>query len=453
MLENYSPIVRRTLGSLKVGDRVRVSKARTAYEGMLMPRIEVGDRDCVVLKMDNGYNLGIRVEKGVKILKSKQKEPEDIKEEAKFELGKWHAEARKKAKFNPKKPTIAILGTGGTIASRVDYTTGGVVPVSSAEDIVAAIPELADIANLRCRLLFEMFSEDMNFSHYSAIAKEVAKEIGKGADGVIITHGTDTMHYTAAALSFALQDLGVPVLLVGAQRSSDRGSSDAAMNMICAARFIAEGNWSGVGICMHGAMGDDYCVVHEGTKARKMHTSRRDAFESVNAYPFAEIEYNGKIKMVRSDYNKKDKKRKLKLRAKFEPNVALVKMHPGFEPKVLKAYKDHKGIVLEGTGLGHVPIRKTDSHTLRNKKLHDELKKLAKRKLVVMTSQCIDGRVNMDVYATGRKLQEIGVVPGEDMLPETALMKVSWLLANEKKKAKKLVRTNLAGEITARSEL
>ncbi|MFQ6010425.1 MAG: Glu-tRNA(Gln) amidotransferase subunit GatD [Candidatus Aenigmatarchaeota archaeon] len=453
MLENYSPLARRALGKLRIGERIRIEKKRTSYEGMLMPRIEAGDRSCIVLKLDNGYNLGIRVEKGVKILKSKKKEPEEIKEEAKFELGKWHAEARKKAKFNPKKPTIAILGTGGTIASRVDYTTGGVVPVSTAEDIVAAIPELADIANLRCRVLFEMFSEDMTFSHYSMIAKEVAKEIKKGCDGVIITHGTDTMGYTAAALSFALQDLPVPVILVGAQRSSDRGSSDAAMNMICAARFIVGSDWSGVGICMHGSMSDDYCLVHEGTKARKMHTSRRDAFESVNVYPFARIEYNGKIEFIRKDYRKKDKKRKLKVRAKFEPDVALVKMYPGIEPKVLKAYKEYKGIVLEGTGLGHAPVTSTDKHTIRSKKIFEELKKLAKRKVIVMTSQCIDGRINMNVYASGRRLQEIGVVPGEDMLPETAFIKLSWLLANEKKNAKKLMRTSIAGEIRARSEL
>jgi glutamyl-tRNA(Gln) amidotransferase subunit D len=432
MLENYSAAARSVLGAAGIGDRLTLEKKGTVYEGLLMPRINAGDIDCIVLKLKNGYNLGIKAEKGVKILKSEKAKPKTkMKEIAQ--------------KFDPKKPTIAVIGTGGTIASRIDYQTGGVFPASSAAEIAASIPELAGISNLRCSVLFEILSEDMTFKHYPKIAQAVAEEITKGCEGVIVLHGTDTMHYTAAALSFALQNLPVPVLLVGSQRSSDRGSSDASMNMLCAANFIIKGDWAGVGVCMHGSMSDDYCLVHEGTKVRKMHTSRRDAFESVNAKPVAKIFLDGRIEMLRSEYLKKDDDRKLKLKEKFETNVALLKIYPGMDTKLLSAVKDFKGIVIEGTGLGHVPTQ--------NSELMAELTKLAKASVVVMTSQCIDGRVNMNIYAPGRKLLEAGLVPGEDMTSETALVKLAWLLVNEPKMVRELIGKNIVGEITQRSEI
>ncbi|MEM5804597.1 MAG: Glu-tRNA(Gln) amidotransferase subunit GatD [Candidatus Aenigmatarchaeota archaeon] len=440
MLENYSAAARKVLGGAGVGDKLTLEKAGTIYEGVLMPRINAGDRDCIVLKLKNGYNLGIKAEKGVKVLKSEKAKP---KEKAKEII----------LPFDAKKPTIAIIGTGGTIASRVDYQTGGVVPVNSAGDLVNSIPELKGMANLRCRVLFEMFSEDMNFSHYSDIAKAVADEIRKGCDGVIITHGTDTMHYTAAALSFALRELPVPVVLVGSQRSADRGSSDAAMNMICAANFIIKSDWSGVGICMHGTLSDDYCLIHEGTRVRKMHSSRRDAFQSVNATPIAKVLLDGSVEMLRKEYAKKDKARKPKVIEKFERKVGLLKIYPGIDPAIFRAFSKFRGVVLEGTGLGHASITETDKYTAQNRKIFEELKKLAKKSVVVMSSQCISGRVNMSVYSTGRRLQEIGVVSGEDMTPEVALVKLAWLLANEPKKARELVGQNLAGEISNRGEV
>ena len=440
MLENYSAAARSVLGTAGVGDRLTLEKKGTVYEGLLMPRINAGDTDCIVLKLKNGYNLGIKAEKGVKILKS---------EKAKAKTEKKAAEV----KFDPKKPTVAVICTGGTIASRVDYQTGGVIPINSAGDLVASMPELFEMANLRVKVLFELLSEDLNFSHYTDMAKAVADEIKKGCDGVIITHGTDTMHYTAAALSFALQDLPVPVILVGSQRSSDRGSSDAGMNMISAINFVTKGDWTGVGICMHGTMSDDYCLVHEGTKVRKMHSSRRDAFESVNASPIARVYQDGRIEMIRKEYAKKDNKRKLKLKENFEHSVAILKSYPGINPKIIDAYKEYKGIVIEGTGLGNLPVDSEGKYLEQNKLLLKALEALAKKSAVVMTTQCIDGRVNMSVYAAGRRLQQAGIISGEDMTPETALVKLAWLLANEPKSVRELVGKNLAGEITARSEI
>lgn len=437
MIPNYSPRVQTVLKRIKadIGDRLEVVKTGTAYEGLLMPRTETGDSTSIVIKLDNGYNMGIRYGKGVKVKKLK-------KAAKKKKKGKPIA---KSPSFDPGKKTIVVMGTGGTIASRIDYQTGGVIPATSAQDLIDSMPEIMKVANLKARVLLQVFSEDINTSDYSKIAKEIAKEIKNGADGVIITHGTDTMHYTAAALSFALQDLPVPVLLVGSQRSSDRGSSDAAMNMICAAKFIVESDFSGIAICMHGSPSDDYCNIIPGTKARKLHTSRRDAFRAINTKPLARAYPDGTIEIT-GKYQKKDKTRKTKVKEKFNAKVGLVKIYPGMSEKVLEAFKNHDGLIIEGTGLGHAPINS-------NKKMLAVLKKLAKKMPVVMTSQCINGRINMNVYSTGRNLKTAGVISAKDMVPETAFIKLSWLLANHRNKARELIGKNLVGEIKGRRDL
>jgi glutamyl-tRNA(Gln) amidotransferase subunit D len=281
----------------------------------------------------------------------------------------------------------------------------------------------------------------MEPEHWQILAKEVDKEIKEGTNGIIITHGTDTMHYTAAALSFMLQSLPIPILLVGAQRSSDRGSSDAAMNLIAAANFITKSDFSGVAICMHGTTQDKCCYIHQGNKARKLHTSRRDAFRSINVLPIAKVFTNGRIELSQTPYTKKDKKNKLKLQSKFEDKVAIIKMRPGFNLKELETYENYKGLVIEGTGLGHIPNR-----------MVEEIKKLSKKSLIVMTSQCIYGTINMNIYSTGRDLIDAGVISAENMTSETAYVKLGWALANSKSKeeAKKLFQTNITGEITER---
>jgi len=433
MLTNYSAAAAAALrrAHADVGDRLEVRKGGTKYEGLLMPRTESGDSSCIVLKLGNGYNIGVRHGSDMKIRKL-------------AEAKKAERPAVAKSSFDPNNKIIAVISTGGTIASRVDYQTGGVVPAVTAEDIINSLPELSKIANLRCSVVLQVSSEDITFSDYSKIAKAAAAEIKKGCDGVIITHGTDTMHYTAAALSFALQDLPVPVLLVGSQRSSDRGSSDAAMNMVCAANFIINSDFSGVAVCMHGTTSDDYCSIIAGTRARKLHTSRRDAFRAVNSKPVARAYPDGTVEIT-GPYAKRDKLRKLRLAEKFEPKVGLLKIYPGISEKAFDFYKGYKGIVVEGTGLGHVPTA--------NKKLMASLGRLAKKMPVVMSSQCINGRVNMDVYAPGRNQKKLGLISAEDMTPETALVKLSWLLANDKKGVRGAIRNNLVGEISERREL
>jgi glutamyl-tRNA(Gln) amidotransferase subunit D len=416
------------------GDLIKIKTKDKVYKGIYIPQ----KGNSLVIKLESGYNIGI-----------------DKKKIKKIDLVKKHKKTKKKTKEikqNKKLPTISILHTGGTIASKVDYRTGAVHAEFSPEELLKMFPELKDIANIKSRLIFQMFSEDMEPEHWEILAKEVKKEIKKKVDGIIITHGTDTMHYTSAALSFMLQNLPVPLLLVGAQRSSDRGSSDASLNLINASYFISKTNFRGIAICMHENTEDTSCLILPGTKTRKMHTSRRDAFKPINDVPIAKVDY--KKKLIENIKKIKENKEKFKSSISFEKNIALIKIRPGFSYKELEFYKNYKGIIFEGTGLGHLAVSVLDKHTKEHKKTLEMIKKLSKKMPIFMTSQCIFGRVDMNVYSSGRDLQEGGVVPLEDMLPETAYVKLGWLLSFEKnqEKIKELMLKNIAGEITERTQ-
>ncbi|MAG45554.1 MAG: Glu-tRNA(Gln) amidotransferase GatDE subunit D [Nanoarchaeota archaeon] len=349
--------------------------------------------------------------------------------------------------------TISILHLGGTIASKVSKE-GGVVAQFTAKDIQNLYPEIKKLAKINSRLLANMMSENMNFKHYNLIAKEIKKEINKGIDGIILTQGTDTLHYTSSALAFMLENLPIPVILVGSQRSSDRGSSDAGLNLISAINFINQTNFAEVAICMHSSMEDTSCSILPGTKSRKLSTSRRDAFKAINSTPLALIYPDKGIDFLKKNYKKVDKKRNLTLKL-LDPKlkIGLLKSHPHFSLDDIKPYKHYDGLVIEGTGLGHLPIEKTDSFTQENQKIYNELKNLAKTMPIILTSQCIFGRINMNVYSPGRKLQEIGILGNLlDLTTETAFIKLAWLLSNHKKsEVPDLISENLRGEISDRT--
>ena len=417
----------------EIGDLIRITKDGTRFEGILIPRSEYGDDKHVVLKLKNGYNVGIRITPSTRI--------EKIGEGA-------------KPAFSPPPPPekrgdlpkVVVISTGGTIASRVDYRTGAVRPALTANDLYSVVPELAEIAQIEAKILFSLFSENITPKHWRQIAEETASHIREGVEGVVIAHGTDTMGYTAAALSFALQNLPVPVVLVGSQRSADRPSSDAATNLIGAVKAAAYAPFAQVAVAMHADFSDKTILLHKGTKVRKCHTSRRDTFKSVNAKPLAKLDLEtGAITMLTREFKERDPKRELVLKPKFEEKVALVKFYPGMNPAVLDWYVDSgfKGIVLEGTGLGHV-----------GNYCFEALKRAVREGVIVaMTSQCIWGRVNMNVYNQGRDLLALGVIPLEDMLPETALVKLMWVLGQtgEVEEAKSLLTTNFADEFSPRT--
>lgn len=412
---------------VKVGDRIIVRREGSSFVGVLMPRSELDDDAHIVLKLDDGYNLGISVE-SLQIEKIPQEEvsPQPPKVPA----------------SRPGLPKVSIISTGGTIASRVDYRTGAVSPALSAEDLYQSVPELGDMAEIRTEILFSLLSENIVPENWTSMAKSIERHIKDGAQGVVVTHGTDTMGYTAAALSFALRNLPVPVILVGSQRSSDRPSSDAYLNLKGAVLVAARAPFAEVGVLMHSSSSDGELIIHRGTRVRKMHTSRRDAFVSINSPPLAKVA-DGRIETF---VKYKERGGNLEVKADFDEDVVLIKSFPGiptdiFDPIVHRGFH---GIVLEGTGLGHVPER-----------IFPAIKRAIQSGIaVVMTSQCLYGRVNMNVYSTGRELLSLGVIPAGDMLPETALVKLMWVLAQTRdlEEVRRLFLTNVAGEMSERSE-
>jgi len=408
----------------QVGDLVYVKTKDTQYRGIVMPSLE---EDMLVIKMENGYNVGISKERIVSIEK----------------IDRGETPRYKKVGITPKRredlKNISILSTGGTVASRVDYNTGAVHPAFTAEDLISTFPELLEIGNISARPLMNILSENVLPLHWKRIAEEIKKEVDRGAEGVVITHGTDTMHYTAAALSFML-DTNIPVVLVGAQRSSDRPSSDAPLNLISAVIAASE-PIKGVYVVMHGESGDTFTYLHEGVKVRKCHTSRRDAFRSINTIPLAKIyPTSGRIEYLRDVDRLEGEDPKVEINTNLEEKVALIKIYPGIDGEIINYYIDrgYRGILLEGTGLGHAP-----------EAIFPNIRyALDSGLLVAMASQCINGRVNMNVYSNGRKLLELGVIPCEDMHPEVALVKMMYLLGNYPlEEAKRLLTVNLKGEI------
>ncbi len=417
---------------IQPGDTIRIVEKENGntvvYEGIVMPPYELSSGETITLKLDNGYNIGILIDSVVKVEIIEKAKPKE-KKEFKTLLPK-----------NPDLPNVTILGTGGTIASRIDYKTGAVHPAFTAEELAMAVPEIFEIANITPKLIMNILSEDMRPEYWKKVAHETARALNSGEDGIVIAHGTDTMAYTAAALSFILRNLQKPVILVGAQRSSDRPSSDAAMNLICSTK-MATADFGEVAVVMHGETGDTYCLAHRGTKVRKMHTSRRDAFRSINDIPIARIWPKGKIEFLRGDYRRRGEE-EVFVDDKMEEKVALIKSFPGMQKEILEFLidREYKGIVLEGTGLGHVPTY-----------LIDTIERATQEGIAVcMTSQCLYGRINLNVYSTGRRLLNAGVIPCEDMLPETAYVKLIWVLGHTQnlKEVKEMMLRNYAGEIT-----
>ncbi len=419
--------------SISVGDSIKVATEDGEITGLLMPRYESASEEYIVIKLKSGYNTGIHVAKIKSITKLLDK-------------GQAAASVRTPAITTTQNlPKVALISTGGTIASKIDYRTGGVHAALSAEELYASVPELANHASIDPEVLMSEYSENLRPEHWTLIAEKVAEKIKtEKYRGIIVSHGTDTMHYTAAALSFALQKLPIPVVLVGAQRSSDRPSSDAALNLLGATIFATESKYAGVFVAMHASTSDDTIAIHVGTRVRKNHTSRRDAFESIDMTPVAFVR-NNEIEMQKKHHNQLMKRscdNPFEVNTKYEDRVIVLKYYPGFGSKLIEHAINvgYRAIVLEGTGLGHV-----------SKECFPALKKAVGAGLMVcMTSQCIWGRVRMTVYDTGRDLLDIGVIPLSDMISETATVKAMWSLANSEdvEAAKKIMQENLANEIS-----
>lgn len=411
---------------IQPGDYVEVEFDGERLTGRVMPRTELDEEGVVTLKLANGYNIGVSKKRAVfRLLKRVPIAP---------------PAAQEKETAVPTGEFVSLLSTGGTIASRVEYETGAVRPALSADELAGFVPELLQIASVKTRVLMSILSEDMTPSDWSTISRAVYEEIQLGAKGVVVAHGTDTMGYTAAALSFALRGLPVPVVLVGAQRSSDRPSTDAVHNLLNAVRFARQVRIGGVYVCMHASTNDPSSSVHLGVKVRKMHTSARYAFRSINSKPVAVVD-----RALNLPDSAPAGDTRWTLMEKFSNRAALVYSYPGISAEYFRSLVSagYEGFVIAGTGLGHLP-----SYTV------ETIRKLsAEGVLFFMTSQCLNGRVNMNVYTTGRRLKSAGVVPLGDMLPETAYVKLSWCLANfPKTEVAHMMLQNLAGEFSPRTQ-
>ena len=345
--------------------------------------------------------------------------------------------------YDEGKPNVKLFGTGGTIASRLDHRTGAVIPAFSPGELYGSVPELADFCNLETEKLFGVFSENMGPEQYIETAQRIGEEIEKGTHGIVIGHGTDTMHHTAAILSFMVQDPPIPIVMVGSQRSSDRPSSDAAINLINAVKTAAEGDIAEVMVCMFGPTSDQYGLLHRGTRVRKMHSSYRSTFRTIGDIPLAMVDVD-KITMLRPDYARRDPQRRVKINTAFEEKVTILYYYPNMHPDMVDSLVDngYRGIVIAGTGLGHV-----------NKPLYPALDRARKAGVhVYMTVQTLWGYTQMYVYETGRMIMGLGVVPAANMLPEVAFMKLCWVLGqtDDREEVERLMLTPVNDEITER---
>ncbi|MFX1428263.1 MAG: Glu-tRNA(Gln) amidotransferase subunit GatD [Promethearchaeota archaeon] len=413
---------------IEIWDIIQIKTSKTNYEGIVLPRSEYSAPNFINLKLENNYNIGINVS-----------EIQEIKK-----IGKREATYKipeKTFPINKKLPNVMLLGTGGTVASRLDYTTGAVIPSFTPGELFSAVPELAEICNLECEMVFEILSENMKHEYWQQLAKKIEEAANSGVKGIMIGHGTDTMSFTSAALSFMLKDLSIPVVLVGSQRSSDRPSSDAALNLINAA-VVAGSDIAEVVVTMLGSTSHDYGLIHRGTLVRKMHSSVRDTFRTIDNIPLGMVR-NRQIKMFTQDY-----KRRSNLNTKavtnFENKVALIYSYPEIDHEVIDFYVDkgYKGIVFAGTGLGHLPTT-----------LYKSIERAVKEGItVLMTTQTLHGFVGMNVYSTGRELQNLGVIPGRNLLPEVGYVKLGWVLGQttDPEEIKKLLLQNIAGEFINR---
>jgi glutamyl-tRNA(Gln) amidotransferase subunit D len=416
--------------NMRIWSEAAIITTRGNFQGILLPRSENDDDVHIVIKLSTGYNIGIAVDT-----------IQDMKEYNFKEI--QYKIAEREFPISKDKQNVKLLGTGGTIASRLDYRTGAVVPAFSPGELYGAVPELADICNLSTEKLFAVFSENMGPSQYKILAEAIGEEIKKGTQGIMIGHGTDTMSHTAAALSFMVQNSPIPIVMVGSQRSSDRPSSDAALNLIHAAKTAADSDIAEVMVCMFGPTSDEYGLLHRGTRVRKMHSSYRSTFRTIGDIPLAMVDRQ-KITPLRQDYNRRRNDRNVTIIPVFEERVSLLYYYPNMNPDILDALVDlgYKGIVIAGTGLGHV-----------NKLLYPAIKRAVQKGVAIyMTVQTLWGYVNMFVYDTGRDLMTLGTIPTENMLPEVAYIKLGWALGqtSDLAKVKDIMLTPICSEITER---
>ena len=410
---------------------VKVTRGNSVYVGVVLPRSEHTAEDYLVVKVDTGYNIGVKITEECTI------------KEIGFQKGDYHL-PEVAVKIKPDLPNVSLLGTGGTVASRLDYRTGSVLPAFTPEELFSAVPELMNICNLTPKKIYSILSENFKPEYWVKTAEAILQEFRNGANGVIIGHGTDTMAFTASALSYFFQNLAAPIVIVGSQRSSDRPSSDGPMNIINASTIAGYADLAEVVVCMHGNTSDTYNLIHRGTRVRKMHSSRRDAFKTLSDIPLGMIDAHQNIQFFKDDVKSRGNIDDTYLDTKIDPKVAILYSYPGCDPEILNSLIDlgYHGVIILGTGLGHVPSD-----------FFPGLERAQEEKIpICIVVEPLYGYTNLHVYETGRDMLALGVIEGANMLPSSAYAKMIWTLGHTRnvEEVKKIMTTNIAGEITNR---
>jgi glutamyl-tRNA(Gln) amidotransferase subunit D len=422
-----------TLRELPVGQRVRIVRGeKVVVEGTVVPSHAFSGERVVQIKLDSGYNVGVDIEPTDRVERLASAETPS-------KPGAHRAAASSRPVASTASP-IALLTTGGTIASRVDYRTGGVYPVKDEAELLDFFPEVSREGSIRVVPVLDRLSEDLTPQDWELLAAKTVESFTAGAQGVVIAHGTDTMGFTAAALSFLLTELPGPVVLVGAQRSPDRPSSDGPSNLEAGVRVARLTELGEVVVVMHAGLSDDRFAIHRGTRVRKMHSTRRDAFASRNGPPLGELERGG----VRwNTVPRPPRPGHPRVTGRFDPRVGILWSYPGLEVTRAQSFVEGlRGVVLAGTGLGHA----AQAHLEWIRKAH------ATGTVVVMTTQCLEGTTDPYVYATGRELNRAGVLYLGDLLPETAYAKLGWALGqtSDPERVRGLLSADVAGEFELR---
>ena len=429
---------------------VESHNGKAKFEGIVLHPAADGH---LTLKLANGYNASYPTTEIISLEILQSRDDEEISSTEDFV-------------FNENLPRVRILHTGGTIASKVDYKTGAVVARFEPHELVASIPELANIANIEAEKLGNMFSDDIRCQHWNKMIDATNKAFADGCDGVVITHGTDTLHITSAAMNFAWSGKGKvpprPIVLVGSQRSSDRGSSDAAENLIAAVYWAANApKPCGIAgdsavLVMHTSSDDGTCSIHPGTGVRKLHTTRRDAFQPVNSQPLATIsDISNDISIeLASDYSKlleENSREETQSPTHYSPTIRIAQFiaGPWLHEEEIEAIimTSPQAIIIHGTGLGHLPIDDPEKDAPENTKVWRALTRCINRNIpVIITSQCIHGPIDMNVYSKGRKQIEMGILGhGSVSSPDTVLVKTHWALSNNLD-ISTAMQSNLCGE-------
>lgn len=416
-----------------MSEKIEVEFKGDIIKGVLIKETE----EYVTIKLISGYNANLKKSE-IKIIKRE-------------EMGDGRWETKLKITPNPQPPTpnpkITIIHTGGTIASKVDYRTGAVSSKFTSSELLNMYPELNELAQIDTLMIGNLFSEDMRFAHYNLMLKEIEIAIKNKTSGIIITHGTDTMHYTSAALWYACKNLNIPVILVGAQRSSDRASSDGFSNLEAAVNFIISNpNFRRVGICMHGTISDNDFLILDGVNAKKLHSTRRDAFKQINYLPFAKI-LNKKQEILRNELLSKERKEKFSVTLYDEKlRIGFFKAHPNLFSDEIKNLSIYRAVIVEGTGLGHLAVNVVDDFTKIHADNLNAVKELAEKTKVIMGVQTVYGETNMNIYSTGRDLQSVGVIGNYlNLSTETLFIRTAFCLSQKEKKFEDIWNENLEG--------